>query len=71
MGTDAEIVRQAPMNDTAILEAGPEVKDYANFWKSVKIRFYNPSNGMSKEAYINYPYQHFDLNVLLYLFVLQ
>ena len=42
------------MGDTATLEAGPEVKDYANFWKSVKIRFYNPSNGMSKEAYINY-----------------
>ena len=42
------------MNDTATLEAGPEVKDYANFWKSVKIRFYNPSNGMTKEAYINY-----------------
>ena len=37
------------------IRAGPEVKDYANFWKSVKIRFYNPSNGMSKEAYINYP----------------
>ena len=54
MGTDAEIVWQEPMNDTAILEAGPEVKDYANFWKSVKIRFYNPSNSMSKEAYINY-----------------
>ena len=54
VGTDAEIVWQAPMNDTAILEAGPEVKDYANFWKSVKIRFYNPSTGQSKEAYANY-----------------
>ena len=54
VGEDAEIVWQEPMGDTATLEAGPEVKDYANFWKSVKIRFYNPSNGMSKEAYINY-----------------
>lgn len=54
VGEDAKIIWQAPMNDTATLEAGPEVKDYANFWKSVKIRFYNPSNGMSKEAYINY-----------------
>ena len=54
MGTDAEIIWQAPMDNTTTLEAGPEVKDYANFWKSVKIRFYNPSNGMTKEAYINY-----------------
>ena len=42
------------MDDTATLEAGPEEKDYANFWKSIKIRFYNPSNGMAKESYINY-----------------
>lgn len=54
VGEDAEIVWQTPMNDTATLEAGPEVKDYANFWKSVKIRFYNPSNNMSKETYVNY-----------------
>ena len=54
VGEDAEIIWQTPMNNTATLEAGPEVKDYANFWKSVKIRFYNPSNGMSKEAYVNY-----------------
>ena len=54
VGKDAGIIWQAPMNDTATLEAGPEVKNYANFWKSVKIRFYNPSNGMTKEAYINY-----------------
>ena len=42
------------MNDTATLTAGDSVKDYESFWKSVKIRFYNPSNGMSKESYINY-----------------
>lgn len=54
VGTDAEVVWKAPMDNTATLEAGPEVKDYANFWKSIKIRFYNPSNGMAKEAYINY-----------------
>lgn len=54
VGTDAEVVWQEPMNDTAILTAGDSVKDYTNFWKSVKIRFYNPSNGMSKESYINY-----------------
>jgi len=42
------------MGDTATLEVGTEVKDYATFWKSIKIRFYNPSNGMTKEAYVNY-----------------
>lgn len=54
VGTDAEVVWQGPMNDTATLTAGNSVKDYASFWKSVKIRFYNPTNGMSKESYINY-----------------
>lgn len=54
VGKDAGIIWETPMNNTATLEAGPEVKDYANFWKSIKIKFYNPSNGMSKEAYINY-----------------
>lgn len=54
VGTDAEVIWETPMDNTATLEAEANVKDYANFWKSVKIRFYNPSNGMSKEAYINY-----------------
>lgn len=54
VGKDEKTIWQTPMGNTATLEAGPEVKDYANFWKSVKIRFYNPSSGMSKEAYINY-----------------
>ena len=39
VGTDAKVIWQAPMNNEATLEAGPEVKDYANFWKSIKIRF--------------------------------
>lgn len=54
VGEDAGIIWQAPMDNTATLEAGPEVKDYTNFWKSVKIKFRNPSNGMTKETYINY-----------------
>lgn len=54
VGADAEVVWQGPMDKTATLTAGDSVKDYASFWKSVKIRFYNPSNGMSKESYINY-----------------
>ena len=43
-----------PMNDTATLQADDNVKDYASFWKSVKLRFYNPSTGQSKESYVNY-----------------
>ena len=54
VGADAEVTWQEPMGDKAILTAGDSVKDYASFWKSVKIKFYNPSNRMSKESYINY-----------------
>lgn len=54
VGKDAVIKWQAPMNNSTKLTAEENVKDYAKFWKSIKIRFYNPSNGMSKESYINY-----------------
>lgn len=54
VGIDAEVGWQAPMDETATLEAGDSVKDYAKFWKSVKIKFYNPTKGMVKESYINY-----------------
>ena len=54
VGEDAEVIWQEAMNNATTLTAGDSVKDYASFWKSVKIRFYNPSNGMSKESYINY-----------------
>lgn len=53
VGEDAEHSWNEPMNNTATLEAGDNVKDYSSFWKSTKIKFYNPSNGMTKEAYIN------------------
>lgn len=43
-----------PMASNATLEAGDNVKNYEDFWKSVKIRFYNPSTQQSKESYINY-----------------
>lgn len=43
-----------PMTSSATLEAGDNVKNYTDFWKSVKIRFYNPSTRQSKESYINY-----------------
>ena len=54
VGQDVKHSWKAPMNDTATLQAEVGVKDYASFWKSVKIRFCNPNNGMSKESYINY-----------------
>lgn len=54
VGADAEIAWLTPMNNTATLEAGDSVKDYSSFWKSVKIRFYNPTNGTLKETYVNY-----------------
>ena len=54
VGQDAEHTWTAQMNNTATLKAGDNVKDYTSFWKSVKIRFYNPSTGQSKESYINY-----------------
>ena len=54
VGEDAEVIWQAPMDNAATLTAGDSVKDYANFWKSVKIKFYNPSTGGKKEAYVNY-----------------
>ena len=43
-----------PIANTATLKAGDNVKNYTSFWKSVKIRFYNPSTKQSKESYVNY-----------------
>lgn len=54
VGQDANKAWKKPMASTAILKAGDNVKDYASFWKSVKIRFLNPSTGQSKESYVNY-----------------
>ena len=54
VGQDANKAWKNPMGITATLKTGDSVKDYATFWKSVKIRFYNPSTGQSKESYANY-----------------
>lgn len=54
IGQDANQAWNKPMANTATLKAGDNVKDYASFWKSVKIRFHNPSTGQSKESYVNY-----------------
>lgn len=54
VGQDAEHSWSTPMNNTAVLKASDNVKNYADFWRSVKIKFINPSTGQSKEAYVNY-----------------
>ena len=54
VGKSTEYPMVTPMNDATILQASDNVKNYDDFWKSVKIRFYNPSTKQSKESYINY-----------------
>ena len=54
VGENANHAWKTPMGIAATLKTGDSVKDYASFWKSVKIRFYNPSTGQSKESYVNY-----------------
>lgn len=54
VGETANQVLIGPMASNATLKAGDSVKNYSDFWKSVKIRFYNPSTGQRKESYINY-----------------
>lgn len=54
VGQNANQAWNGPMASTATLKAGGNVKDYASFWKSIKIRFYNPSTKQSKESYVNY-----------------
>lgn len=54
VGKDVNHAWNGPMASTATLKAGDNVKNYADFWKSIKIRFYNPSTKQSKESYVNY-----------------
>lgn len=54
VGKNANRAWNGPMANNATLKAGDNVKNYADFWKSVKIRFYNPSTKQSKESYVNY-----------------
>ena len=54
VGEDVNHTWTGPMASNATLKAGDNVKNYTDFWKSVKIRFYNPSTQQSKESYVNY-----------------
>lgn len=54
VGQDVALGWSGSTETKITLKAGDNVKNYTNFWKSVKIRFYNPSTQGSKESYINY-----------------
>lgn len=53
VGQDAEHSWVEPMNNSVTLEASGNVKNYGDFWKSLAIKVYNPSNGSSLTVYIN------------------
>nr|DAV52158.1 MAG TPA: Major capsid protein [Microviridae sp.] len=54
VGKDVNHAWTGPMASNATLKAEDNVKNYSEFWKSIKIRFYNPSTGQKKESYVNY-----------------
>lgn len=53
VGEDAERSWNEPMNNTVTLEASDNVKNFGDFWTSLVIKVYNPSNGSSLTVYIN------------------
>ena len=53
VGQDVEHAWQMPMNSSVILEASDNVKNFGDFWTSIVIKVYNPSNGSSLTMYIN------------------
>lgn len=54
VGQNAKITLPTPINNTTKLKASDNVKNYTEFWKSIKIRFQNPSTKQFKESYVNY-----------------
>ena len=53
VGEGAEHAWIEPMNNTVTLQASDNVKNFGNFWTSIIIKVYNPSNGNSLTVYIN------------------
>lgn len=53
VGEDAEHAWNGPINNTVTLQASDNVKNFGDFWKSLVIKVYNPSNGNSLTVYIN------------------
>ena len=53
VGQDAEHAWTTPMNNTVTLQASDNVKNFGDFWTSLIIKVYNPSNGKSLTVYIN------------------
>lgn len=54
VGQDVNQAWTGIMASNATLTAGDNVKNYENFWKSIRIKFYNPSTKQTKESYVNY-----------------
>lgn len=54
VGENKDYAWLTQIGNTTILKASDNVKNYADFWRSLKIEFYNPSTKQSKESYINY-----------------
>lgn len=53
VGEEAEHSWNEPINNKATLEASDNVKNFRDFWTSIVIKVYNPSNGSSLTVYIN------------------
>lgn len=53
VGQDAEQAWKEPMNNTVTLQASDNVRNFGDFWTSLVVKVYNPSNGKSLTVYIN------------------
>lgn len=53
VGQETEHAWNEPINNTVTLQASDNVKNFGDFWTSIVIKVYNPSNGRSLTVYIN------------------
>ena len=53
VGEDAEVSWDAPIDNTATLEASDNIRNYGDFWRSIIMKVYNPKTGSSLTVYIN------------------